>query len=83
VLVTVERMVEGNLLDDERLAPGTISGVYVEAAAIAARGAWPVGLLDEYFCDTAHVVEYARLARSEDGFRAYLERYVLPGGRAA
>jgi glutaconate CoA-transferase subunit A len=82
VLVTVERMVEGNLLDDERLAPGTINGVYIAAVAIAARGAWPVGLLDEYPYDAAHVAEYAGLARSEDGFRRYLERYVLPGGTA-
>ncbi len=83
VLVTVERMVEGNLLDDERLAPGTINGVYVEAVAAAPRGAWPVGLLDEYAYDAAHVAEYARLARSEAGFRAYLERYVLRGGAEA
>lgn len=80
VLVTVERMVEGNLLDSERLAPGTISGVYVEAVAVAARGAWPVGLLDEYPPDAGHIAEYARLARSEDGFRLYLERNVLRGG---
>ena len=83
VLVTVERLVDGNLLNDERLAPGTINGVYVEAVAIAPRGAWPVGLLDEYAYDAAHVAEYARLARSEDGFHQYLERYVLHGGAEA
>ena len=83
VLVTVERVVEGNLLDDERLAPGTINGVYIAAVSLAPRGAWPVGLLDEYPYDAAHVAEYAGLARSEDGFRRYLERYVLPGGAAA
>jgi glutaconate CoA-transferase subunit A len=77
VLVTVERMVEGNLLDDERLAPGTISGVYIEAVAVAARGAWPAGLLDEYAFDAAHIAEYARFARNEDGFRTYLQRHVL------
>ena len=48
VLATVERIVPGNLLEDERLAPGVISGIYVEAVAIAERGAWPIGLLDEY-----------------------------------
>jgi glutaconate CoA-transferase subunit A len=76
VLVTVERLVEGNLLDDERLAPGTINGVYVEAVAVARRGAWPDGLLDEYAPDAAHVAEYAKLARSEEGFRRYLDAYV-------
>lgn len=76
-LVTVERLHDGNLLDDERLAPGTISGTYVEAVAVAARGAWPLALLDEYPDDPGHVAEYARLARTADGFRAYLDRHVL------
>ena len=76
-LVTVERIVEGNLLEDERLAPGTISATYIEAVAVAARGAYPIALLDEYGTDSAHVAEYARLARTEDGFRTYLDRYVL------
>lgn len=83
VLVTVERIVEGNLLEDEQVAPGAISGVYIEAVAVAARGAWPLGLLDEYGADTAHMAEYARLARSEDGFRAYLHRHVLAHSRDA
>ena len=84
VLATVERVVAGNLLEDERLAPGVISGMYVEAVAIAERGAWPIGLLDEYPADPAHLAEYARAARSEDGFRAYCDRFVqrrARGGR--
>jgi len=82
-LVTVERMVPGNMLDDERLAPGTIGSVYVEALAVAERGAWPAGLLDEYAADAAHLQEYARAARTTDWFRAYLERYVLARAAAA
>ena len=77
-LVTVERIIDANLLEDERLAAGTISAVYVEAVAVAERGAWPAGLLDEYPADPVHLAEYARLARTEDGFRAYLERFVFP-----
>jgi glutaconate CoA-transferase subunit A len=76
VLVTVERIAEGDLLADERLAAGTISGVYVEAVAVAVRGAWPVGLLDAYGTDAAHIADYARMARNDDGFRDYLGRYV-------
>ena len=75
-LVTVERMVDGNLLEDERLAAGTISATYIEAVAVAGRGAWPAALLDGYPADAAHYAEYARLAKTEDGFRAYLDRYV-------
>jgi len=77
-LVTVERMVPGNLLEDERLAPGIISGAYVTDIAIARHGAWPIALLDEYPADAAHLADYARAARTEDGFRAYLHRHVLP-----
>jgi glutaconate CoA-transferase subunit A len=83
VLVTVERVVPGSLLEDERLAAGTISGTYVSAVAVAPRGAWPVGLLDEYPLDSAHLAEYARLARSEDGFRAYLAQHVLAAAAVA
>ncbi|MGX9964514.1 CoA transferase subunit A [Roseomonas sp. F4] len=77
VLATVERMVKGDMLEDEKLAPGCISGTYIEAVAVAERGAWPVALLDEYGFDAAHVAEYARMAKTEAGFAEYLDRYVF------
>lgn len=83
VLVTVERFIEGNLLEDERLAPGVISAAYVEAVAVAQRGAWPIGLLDEYPPDERHIAEYARLARTDEGFGAYLDRWVFSRAAAA
>ncbi len=76
-LVTVERVVEGNFLEDERLASGAISATYVTATAIAARGARPSALLDEYGFDGAYVTEYARAAKTEEGFRAWLDREVF------
>jgi glutaconate CoA-transferase subunit A len=76
VLVTVERMVDGNLLEDERLAAGVISALYVDHVAVAAHGAWPIGLLDEYPLDAAHLADYARLARSDAGFAQYLAEHV-------
>ena len=76
-LVTVERLMPGNMLEDERLAPWVISATYVEAVAVAAHGAWPAGLLDEYEPDPAHLREYAQLARTEEGFRRYLDRFVF------
>jgi glutaconate CoA-transferase subunit A len=76
-LVTVERIVPGDLLADERLAPGTISAAYIDAVAIAEHGAWPAALLDEYPADEAHIAAYARMARTEEGFRAYLATQVL------
>lgn len=82
-LVTVERLVDGSFLDDERLAPGAISATYVTATAIAARGARPAALLDEYGFDAAYVSDYARAARTEEGFRAWLAREVFADGRKA
>jgi glutaconate CoA-transferase subunit A len=81
-LVTVEEVYDGNLLDDERLAPGTLSDLYVTAVAEAPRGAWPLGLAGRYDVDGEHLAEYARLAADEAGFARYLERY-LGGAEAA
>ena len=77
VLVTVEMRHRGDMLEDERLAPGCIAATYIEQVAVAERGAWPVALLDLYPFDAAHVAEYARMARTEAGFREYLDRHVL------
>jgi glutaconate CoA-transferase subunit A len=79
LLVTVERLVPGNMLEDERLAPGTISATYVEAYAVAERGAHPVALLDEYGFDAAYVAAYAKAARTEEGFRAWMDEHVFGG----
>jgi glutaconate CoA-transferase subunit A len=76
-LATAERIVEGDLMQDERLAPGVISSLYVSAVAVAARGAWPLGLLDLYAADAAHLDAYAKAARTEEGFRAYLAEHVF------
>jgi glutaconate CoA-transferase, subunit A len=82
-LVTVERVVPGNFLEDERLAGGAISATYIEAVAVAARGAQPAALLDEYGFDAAYVAEYARMARTEAGFQEWLAREVFSQAAAA
>lgn len=83
-LVTVERVVEGNFLEDERLAPGTINATYISDFAVAARGAHPVALLDEYRFDGAFVAEYARRAKTDAGFTDWLAEHVLaPQAQAA
>ena len=82
-LVTVEEVFEGNLLDDERMAPGTLSSVYVSAVAHVPRGAWPLSLTNRYPEDRPHLHEYARLARSDDGFAQYMCNHVLETGAAA
>jgi glutaconate CoA-transferase subunit A len=76
-LVTVERVVPGNFLEDERLASGAINATYIGGIAIAERGAHPVALLDEYGFDGSYVSDYARMARSEEGFAAWCAREVF------
>lgn len=75
-VVTVEKIVDGNLLEDPQLAAGTLAGFYVEAIALAPRGAWPLGLSGHYAVDAEHLAEYARLATTPEGFARYLERHV-------
>lgn len=82
-LVTSETIQEQSLLEDDRLAAGVVPSLYVSAVAEAERGAWPIGLEGRYEPDTAHIADYVRTARSEDGFRAYLAEHVLAGRRAA
>lgn len=75
-VATVEKIHDGNLLDDPVLAAGTLPGFYVESVAVAERGAWPLGLPDHYSADAEHLALYAALAATAEGFAEYLERYV-------
>jgi glutaconate CoA-transferase subunit A len=75
--VTYEELKPGDMLEDELLAPGCISSVYVTGVAPAARGAWPLGVPGVYGIDDAHVQVYARMAKTDDGFRQYLDQFVL------
>ncbi|WP_242534991.1 CoA transferase subunit A [Roseococcus suduntuyensis] len=76
-LVTVERVVEGNFLEDERLCPGAINATYISGIAIAERGAQPSALLDEYGFDTDYVMAYARAAKTEAGFAEWCAEHVF------
>jgi len=81
-VATVEKLHDGNLLDDPILAAGTLPGFYVEAIALAPSGSWPLPLPDHYVTDLPHLAEYARLAATAEGFAHYLQQYVH-GQRAA
>lgn len=76
-LVTVEQVVDGNLLDDRQLAPGCVSALYVERIAEAPKGCWPAGFGDLYPIDIDHLRDYFKTARSEEGFRAYLDQELV------
>jgi glutaconate CoA-transferase, subunit A len=75
-VVTVEKIVDGDLLDDPVLAAGALPGFYVDMIAVAPKGCWPLGLPDYYAADMAHLAEYAKLAATREGFDTYLQQYV-------
>jgi glutaconate CoA-transferase subunit A len=75
--VSYEELKAGDMLEDELLAPGCIASVYVTAVAPAPRGAWPLGVPGAYGIDDAHLLHYARLAKTADGFRQYLDEFVF------
>jgi glutaconate CoA-transferase, subunit A len=71
-LVTVERIVDDNLLANEMSAAGVLPALYVTEIAVAPKGAWPYGLWGEYPTDTVEIQRYARAARSAEGFADYM-----------
>jgi glutaconate CoA-transferase subunit A len=75
-VATVEKIYDGNMLEDPVLAAGTLPGFYVESVAVAERGAWPLGLPDHYVSDAEHLALYARMAATTEGFTDYLDKFV-------
>jgi glutaconate CoA-transferase subunit A len=74
--VTYEEKRPGDMLEDELLAPGVLSSVYVSGVALAKRGAWPLSVAGVYGIDDAHLRLYAKAAKTGDGFQRYLEEFV-------
>lgn len=76
-LATFERLYDGNLFDDPEKIPGLVSANDVTAIAYRERGAWPLGFGTDYSEDAAHMAIYARAAKSQETFQAYLEEFVF------
>jgi len=74
--VTYEELRAGDLLEDELLAPGVLSSVYVSGVARAERGAWPLAVAGVYGIDDAQLTRYAKAARTRAGFSRYLDEFV-------
>ena len=82
-LVTVERIVEDSLLKSEDSAAGVLPALYVTKIAVARRGAWPLGLWGEYAADGRELSHYAAMAKTADGFAAYMKGFVGQARQAA
>lgn len=76
-LATVERLYDGNLMEEPALSCATLPSLYVNAVSVVPGGAAPYGFGDDYEEDEAAMWQYMEAARTESGFRAYLEREVL------
>jgi len=82
-LITFEKLYDGNLLESAEMAPGTLPSHYVTAISRQEKGCWPLGFLDWYETDVAHMERYAEIARTEEGFARYLDEHVLNAAEAA
>ena len=74
--VTVEAISERNLIDDPKLAPGVVPAIYVSRIALAKQGAWPIGLPGAYGSDDAAISRYVHSAKTEEGFRRFLDEWL-------
>jgi glutaconate CoA-transferase, subunit A len=74
--VTVEEVVDGDLLADSDRAGSTIPAVYVARVAIAPRGSWPLGLPDRYVADDVAMARYATAAAAAETFGIWLAEWL-------
>lgn len=82
-LVTVEEVVDDDLLEDPERSAGVIPALYVARIAVAPRGAWPLGLPGRYAADGPALGRYAQAARTREGFGAWLASWLAGASSAA
>jgi len=75
-VVTVERIVETSLLADEGQAAGVIPAIYIDGIAKAPGGALPVRMWNGYPEDEAALKRYASMAKTREGFDAWMEEWL-------
>lgn len=73
-IVTVEKVIDTDIFDDEKLAAGAIPALYIDAVAEAKFGAHPHGLWGEYPTKTDEMLRYAAMAKTPEGFAQYLDQ---------
>jgi len=71
-LVTAEKIVDRSLLDDEQESAGVLPALYVDALALAPGGTAPYGLWAFIEPDSKAIADYARAARTQEGFDQWL-----------
>ena len=75
-IVTVEKIHDGNLLDDPALSAGTLPGFYVETIAVRRARRLAAGAARPLCRATPRILRDTRDGRDGEGFAEYLERHV-------
>ena len=75
-LVTVERLVDGNLLEDPDRAGSTVPAMYIGGIALAPQGTWPVGFAGGN-PDGDWMRRYIGTARDPEGFQDMLDSLAI------
>jgi len=75
--VTVDAIYDGNLMEDEYMAAGTLPAFYISQLCEVKSGSWPFSINDTSCDADAHLASYVKLARTEAGFAQYLDEYVM------
>lgn len=74
--VTVEKVVEHDLMQDELYAPAMIPSLYISGLSIAENGAHPLGLEGCYAPDSKVLPNYATAAKTDHGFAEFLSNWL-------
>jgi glutaconate CoA-transferase subunit A len=74
-LVTVEQIVDGDLLEDPVRGAGVLPAIYVSAIAVAKRGAWPLAFAELYAQDEAAIARYVQLAGNAQGRARFIAEW--------
>lgn len=69
------------IVEPEDVVPGKygvfVSAVHVDALVLAPNGAHPTSCREKYSLDAAHIMEYMEAAKTEESFKAYLDKYII------
>lgn len=76
VIVTAEEIVSADEMSKD-IRRVSIPGYIVSAVAHVPLGAYPTSCAGHYNHDDAHLTEYVNASRTPEGFRRYLDKYIL------
>ena len=75
--VTVDRVSEKSLFDDENTAAGVLPALYVTKICEFPNASWPLSFWYEGEEDDDHLFKYVNMAKTDEGFEDYLDQYVF------